>query len=51
MTKLAETFGLNEFQTEIIATVRQFVEKEVIPNAPELERTEPCASKNWHAGG
>ena len=31
MTKLAETLGLNEFQTEIIATVRQFVEKEVIP--------------------
>ena len=40
MTKLAETFGLTEFQTEIIATVRQFVEKEVIPNAPELERTD-----------
>ena len=40
MTKLAETIGLTEFQTEIIATVRQFVEKEVIPNAPELERTD-----------
>src|ERR1700760_4863343 len=40
MTKLAETFGLTELQTEIIATVRQFVEKEVIPNAPELERTD-----------
>jgi alkylation response protein AidB-like acyl-CoA dehydrogenase len=40
MTKLAETFGLTEFQTEIIGTVRQFVEKEVIPNAPELERTD-----------
>ncbi len=40
MTKLAETFGLTDFQTEIIATVRQFVEKEVIPNAPELERTD-----------
>src|ERR1700753_2390905 len=40
MTKLAETFGLTEFQTEIISTVRQFVEKEVIPNAPELERTD-----------
>ncbi|HYQ34439.1 MAG TPA: acyl-CoA dehydrogenase family protein, partial [Mycobacterium sp.] len=38
MTRLAQTLGLNEFQTEIIATVRQFVEKEVIPNAPELER-------------
>jgi alkylation response protein AidB-like acyl-CoA dehydrogenase len=38
MTKLAQTLGLTEFQTEIIATVRQFVDKEVIPNAPELER-------------
>jgi alkylation response protein AidB-like acyl-CoA dehydrogenase len=40
MTKLAETIGLTEFQTEIISTVRQFVEKEVIPSAPELERTD-----------
>jgi alkylation response protein AidB-like acyl-CoA dehydrogenase len=38
MTKLAQTLGLTEFQTEIVATVRQFVEKEIIPNAPELER-------------
>src|SRR6516225_6962912 len=38
MTKLAQTLGLTEFQTEILATVRQFVDKEVIPNAPELER-------------
>ncbi|MGZ4513745.1 MAG: acyl-CoA dehydrogenase family protein [Mycobacterium sp.] len=38
MTKLAQTLGLTEFQTEIIAAVRQFVEKEVIPNAAELER-------------
>src|SRR6201987_858492 len=37
MTKLAQTLGLTEFQTEIIATVRQFVEKEVIPSAPQLE--------------
>ena len=40
MTKLAETIGLTEFQNEIISTVRQFVNKEVIPNAPELERTD-----------
>jgi alkylation response protein AidB-like acyl-CoA dehydrogenase len=40
MTKLAETIGLTDIQTEIISTVRQFVEKEVIPNAPELERTD-----------
>lgn len=38
MTRLAQTLGLTEFQTDIIATVRQFVEKEVIPNAVELER-------------
>ncbi|MGH3637259.1 MAG: acyl-CoA dehydrogenase family protein, partial [Mycobacterium sp.] len=40
MTKLAQTLGLTDFQTEIIATVRQFVEKEVIPKAPELEHTD-----------
>jgi alkylation response protein AidB-like acyl-CoA dehydrogenase len=40
MTKLAQTVGLTDVQNEIIATVRQFVEKEVIPNAPELERTD-----------
>src|ERR1700742_874937 len=40
MTKLAETIGLTDVQTEIISTVRQFVEKEIIPNAPELERTD-----------
>ena len=40
MTKLAQTLGLTEFQSEIIATVRQFVEKEGVPNAPELERTD-----------
>jgi len=40
MTKLAQTVGLTDVQNEIISTVRQFVEKEVIPNAPELERTD-----------
>jgi len=40
MTKLAQTLGLTDFQTEIIATVRQFVEKEVIPKAPEFERSD-----------
>ena len=40
MTKLAQTLGLTEFQTEILSTVRQFVDKEVIPNAPELERAD-----------
>src|SRR5580704_2883087 len=40
MTKLAETIGLTDVQNEIISTVRQFVDKEVIPNARELERTD-----------
>jgi len=40
MTKLAQTAGLTDVQNEIISTVRQFVDKEVIPNAPELERTD-----------
>ncbi len=40
MTKLAQTIGLTDVQNDIISTVRQFVDKEVIPNAPELERTD-----------
>ena len=40
MTRLAQTLGLTENQTEIIAAVRQFVDKEVIPAAAELERTD-----------
>ena len=40
MTRLAQTPGLTEFQTEIIATVRRFVDKEIIPNARELEHTD-----------
>jgi len=37
MAKLARTAGLTDVQTEILATVRSFVEKEIIPNAQELE--------------
>src|ERR1700729_3643219 len=40
MTKLDQPIGLTAIQNEILATVRQFVEKEVIPNAPALERTD-----------
>ena len=29
-----------EFQTEIVSTVRQFVDKEVIPTAQELEHSD-----------
>jgi alkylation response protein AidB-like acyl-CoA dehydrogenase len=40
VTKLAQTAGLTEIQAEIVATVRQFVDKEVIPNAQELEHAD-----------
>jgi alkylation response protein AidB-like acyl-CoA dehydrogenase len=40
MTRLAQTLGLTEFQTEIISTVRQFVDKEIIPNAHDLEHAD-----------
>jgi alkylation response protein AidB-like acyl-CoA dehydrogenase len=40
VAKLAQTLGLTEFQTEIVFTVRQFVDKEIIPNAAEFERSD-----------
>ena len=40
MTRLAQTMGLTEFQTEIISAVRQFVDKEIIPNAHDLEHAD-----------
>lgn len=40
MTRLAATLGLTEFQTEILATVRRFVDKEIIPVAQELEHSD-----------
>ena len=40
MTRLAQTLGLTEFQTEIIDTVRRFVDREIIPNAQELEHAD-----------
>ena len=40
MSRIAQTLGLTEFQTEILANVRQFVDKEIIPNAQELEHAD-----------
>src|ERR1700761_5676401 len=37
MAKLAQTADLTEFQKEILATVKDFVDKEIIPNALDLE--------------
>ncbi|MFI7123066.1 acyl-CoA dehydrogenase, partial [Amycolatopsis sp. NPDC049868] len=40
MFRLARTAGLTDVQSEILATVRQFVDKEVIPRAQELEHSD-----------
>ena len=40
MSRLAQTLGLTEFQTEIITAVRQFVDREIIPTAQELEHSD-----------
>src|ERR1700712_4681468 len=37
MTRLAQTADLTDIQTEILSTVKSFVDKEIIPNAQELE--------------
>ncbi|MDP9430316.1 MAG: acyl-CoA dehydrogenase family protein [Actinomycetota bacterium] len=37
MTRLAQTADLTDIQQEILATVRTFVDKEIIPHAQELE--------------
>ncbi|MGH3722176.1 MAG: acyl-CoA dehydrogenase family protein [Pseudonocardiaceae bacterium] len=40
MVRLAQTAGLTEIQREILATVKIFVDKEIIPVAQELEHTD-----------
>lgn len=40
MTKLAQTEGLNDVQQEILAAVRVFVDKEILPFATELEHND-----------
>ncbi|PRX44245.1 (2S)-methylsuccinyl-CoA dehydrogenase [Prauserella shujinwangii] len=40
MARLAQTAGLTDVQTEILATVRAFVDKEIIPHAQELEHAD-----------
>ncbi len=40
MTRLAKTLGLSELQTEIVSTVKQFVDKEIIPVAQDLEHSD-----------
>jgi hypothetical protein len=40
MGRLARTDGLSDVQTEIVATVRSFVDKEILPVATELEHAD-----------
>ena len=40
MARLARTEGLSEVQQEILAAVRAFVDKEIIPVATELEHAD-----------
>ena len=40
MTRLAQTLGLTEFQAEIISAVGHFVDREIIPNAQDLEHAD-----------
>lgn len=40
MARLAQTAGLTDIQTEILSTVRSFVDKEIIPHATALEHAD-----------
>jgi alkylation response protein AidB-like acyl-CoA dehydrogenase len=40
MARLAQTAGLTEVQSEILSTVRSFVDKEIIPQAQQLEHAD-----------
>src|SRR5882757_2441307 len=40
MARLAQTADLTEFQTEILSTVKTFVDKEILPYATELEHAD-----------
>jgi len=40
MARLAQTPGLTEVQRDILATVREFVDKEIIPHAQRLEHAD-----------
>jgi len=37
MARLAQTAGLSDIQQEILSTVREFVDKEILPNVHDLE--------------
>ena len=45
MSRLARTEGLSEVQAEMVATVRSFVDKEILPVAGELEHADEYPTK------
>jgi alkylation response protein AidB-like acyl-CoA dehydrogenase len=45
MGRLAQTEGLTEIQRDILATVRDFVDKEIIPVATALEHKDECPTQ------
>lgn len=45
MARLARTAGLTDVQQEILSTVRDFVDKEIIPVATELEHRDEYPQK------
>ena len=45
MRRLTDTDGLSDVQRDILRTVRDFVDAEVLPVAAELDRTDTCPDK------
>ena len=45
MGRLAQTEGLTDVQRQIIGTVREFVDREIIPNAQQLEHDDVYPQK------
>jgi alkylation response protein AidB-like acyl-CoA dehydrogenase len=45
MSRLAQTEGLTDIQQEILATVRDFVDNEILPNAQALEHADEYPQK------
>ena len=52
MARLARTEGLTDVQEEILETVREFVDSEIIPNAQRLEHADeyPTRDRRGHEG-
>jgi len=47
MGRLAQTDGLTEFEQDILATVRAFTEKEILPVATDLEHRDEHPPRSW----